>query len=99
MSGPFRLVHEYMTVRPPGGQLFLIHKDTQPLSASLQKVLKRAVRANGWDPNQLGSHSFRIGAATKAAIRCESIEDKREREKSKVYKKYTRPINGTGNGS
>ncbi|OCU00315.1 hypothetical protein XELAEV_18006085mg [Xenopus laevis] len=85
---PVRAVKEYMLVRPEGGKLFLIHKDLSPISAfQFRQVLKKAV---GWDPSKFGLHSFRIGAATEAALRGKK-EDRikvLERWRSKVYKIY-----------
>ncbi|XP_041424709.1 uncharacterized protein LOC121395381 isoform X1 [Xenopus laevis] len=95
---PVKALQDYIGMRPAGGHLLLIHRDLSPMSAfQFRQVLKKAVIANGWDPKKFGSHSFRIGAATEAAMRGET-EDRIKgigRWKSKAYKKYIRPINVT----
>ncbi|XP_012809048.2 uncharacterized protein LOC105945479 isoform X1 [Xenopus tropicalis] len=93
---PVKALQEYMKVRPAEGLLLLIHKDSSPMSAfQFRQVLKKAVMANGWDTNKFGSHSLRIGAATEAAMRGDSVEriKKIGRWQSKAYRKYIRPIN------
>ncbi|XP_041442960.1 uncharacterized protein LOC121401588 isoform X3 [Xenopus laevis] len=92
----------YRTVRPGGGQLLLLHKDSSPLSAfQFSQVLKKAVIVNGWDPKKFSSYSFRIGAATEAAMRGECIEKikKMGRWKSEAYRKYIRPVEKMRKGS
>ncbi|OCT78138.1 hypothetical protein XELAEV_18029244mg, partial [Xenopus laevis] len=94
---PVRAVKEYMRVRPAGVQWFLIHEDLSPISAfQFRQVLKKAVVANGWDPSKFGSHSFRIGAATEAAMRGDKEERIKDlgRWRSRVFKKYIRQVKG-----
>ena len=100
---PVMALADYLTRRPgstgamvpePGtpGSL-LIHKDGSKLSRyQFQAVIKKAAMYLGWPPEAYSSHSFRIGAATSAAMRGDSAQEilTLGRWKSEAFKAYCR---------
>lgn len=73
----------------------LIHNDGSKLTRyQFQAVLKKSVKFLGWNCKGFTSHSFRIGAATTAAMNGVSKEVlmKMGRWKSDAVKSYIRPI-------
>lgn len=66
---PVKGLIEYLKLRPAGeGPLFL-HFGGDPLTRfQFDSMLKKGIRATGLSPEGFSSHSFRIGAATSAAV-------------------------------
>ena len=91
---PVRVLLEYLQHRPKSGGLLLIHINSHPLSRyQFQAVLKKAAQFLGWPAQGYSSHSFRIGAATTAAMNGMSISSimHKGRWKSAAVKGYLRP--------
>ncbi|XP_070190041.1 integrase/recombinase xerD homolog [Littorina saxatilis] len=66
---PVLAMQAYLQVRPSGSGPLFKHFDGAPLSRyQFQAILKRGAKALGWEVNRFTSHSFRIGAATTAAM-------------------------------
>ena len=92
---PLRALHSYLKIRPrliTTTQLF-IHANGNPLThPQLRAVLSKAAVAAGWPADRFTSHSFRIGAATTAAIHGHSDEFimKKGRWASDAMKTYIR---------
>ena len=90
---PVDIMLDYLRVRPSvQGNLFC-HFGGQALTrVQFAAVLGKALKAIGVDSTRYKSHSFRIGAATNAAMLGISDEDicKAGRWKSKCYKSYIR---------
>lgn len=91
---PVAAVSQFMQCRAQiGGPLF-IHFNREPLTRyQFTSVLKRGVRVLGLSPDNYGSHSFRIGAATSAAM-CGLSDNEIQslgRWKSSAFKIYIRP--------
>ena len=91
---PMQAILEFLKIRHPSiGPLFL-HFDGTPLSTyQFNQVLKKCISAIGLNANDFSSHSFRIGAATSAAMCGISEEDIKRlgRLKSAAFKFYIRP--------
>ncbi|XP_066430936.1 uncharacterized protein [Eleutherodactylus coqui] len=96
---PVATVTRYMAARPPGDR-FLVHASGFPLTRfQVAAVLRRSLRAAGFDASDFGTHSFRIGAATSADAGGMSEEGLKRlgRWKSQAYKSYVRPDLMVGN--
>ena len=66
---PVRAALEYICIRPRQGTAFFRHFNTHPLSRyEFNRVLRRCVSFLGLPLQCYTSHSFRIGAATSAAM-------------------------------
>ena len=91
---PVKALRDYLLVRPQiHGPLF-VHFNGEPLlSFQFSRVLKESVKFIGLNPENFSSHSFRIGAATAAALGGLSEEEikKLGRWKSSAYRSYIRP--------
>lgn len=90
---PVEAVLQYMQRRPPVNGPLLCHLDGKPLSrAQFSAVLKRILAMLGVNYKLFSTHSFRIGAATSAAMY--GIDTRRimsaGRWRSDAYKKYIR---------
>ncbi|XP_075071361.1 uncharacterized protein LOC142160342 [Mixophyes fleayi] len=91
---PVMLANKFASLRPPGEGPWLIHMDNTPLTKfQFNALLKRALGEIGLNPGDYCTHSFRIGAATAAAVRGASITEIQAlgRWKSQSYRKYIRP--------
>ncbi|XP_075037457.1 uncharacterized protein LOC142098515 [Mixophyes fleayi] len=91
---PIVLISQFASLRPSGALPWLVHVDGSPLTRyQFSVVFKRTLTAVGVDCKQFGTHSFRIGAATSAAVAGASEPALKElgRWKSNVYKRYVRP--------
>ena len=91
---PVQSMSCYLQVRPQKPGALLIHFDGSPLTRyQFQAVLKRAARYLGWNTSGYSSHSFRIGAATTAALGGMPQETimLKGRWKSSALQKYVRP--------
>ena len=67
---PVKAMETYLRVRPKEKGPLFRHKDGSPLSRyQFNAVLKKALLESGVGANQYGTHSFRIGAATMAALK------------------------------
>ncbi|XP_075059429.1 uncharacterized protein LOC142144452 [Mixophyes fleayi] len=65
---PVELATQFSLIRPVN-LTFLIHRDKAQLTRyQLNAVLKKAIKLLGFNPSFFSSHSFRIGAATSAAL-------------------------------
>ena len=90
---PVLTTSEFVKVRPKSTKTLLAHMNGKDLSNfQFQAVLKKAAKHLGWPSESYSSHSFRIGAATTAAMRGESVESimQKGRWKSSAVNKYIR---------
>ena len=90
---PVQSLSRYLDVRPKSAKKLFVHRNGSQLTRyQFQMVLKKASNFLGWQPNQFSSHSFRIGAATTAAMNrmSESWIMKKGRWKSGAVKSYFR---------
>ena len=90
---PVSAVLAYVTVRPTGSGPFFVFKDGSYLTRDLLvSCIRRALAAAGMDTKGYSGHSFRIGAATTAAL--VGIEDSMikmlGRWESSAYQRYLR---------
>lgn len=66
---PVLAMQAYLRVRPCGPGLLFKHFDGSPLTRyQFQAILKKGAKVLGWEVSRFTSHSFRIGAATTAAL-------------------------------
>lgn len=90
---PVSVVSQYLEVRARGVS-FLVHEDGSPVSRfQFTAVLKRCLAQAGVNPDEYGTHSFRIGAATEAArAGCSNSDIQRiGRWRSACFASYVRP--------
>ena len=90
---PVRTLLQYLQDRPKSEDLLLVHRNSRPLTRyQFQAVLKKAAQFLGWPTYGYSSHSFRIGAATTAAMNGMSLESimQKGRWKSGAVKGYLR---------
>lgn len=91
---PVGAVVAYLNVRPPRHGPFFCHADGTPLTRyQFGAVLRKVLAFTGLKAAEYGTHSFRIGAATSAAIRGVSEEKIQDmgRWRSEAYRTYIRP--------
>lgn len=91
---PIQALKDYMSIRPSVQGPLFIHFYTKPLTkVQVNKVLKKCVLTLGLPTEDYSSHSFRIGAATSAAIQGVSEEKIKlmGRWKSNAVNSYIRP--------
>ncbi|XP_066446920.1 uncharacterized protein [Eleutherodactylus coqui] len=90
---PVRLVRDFMVHHSGDGPL-LVHAAGAPLTRyQFTAVMRSCLKSLGFAPNDFGSHSFRIGAATSAfvcGLRSEEVK-RVGRWKSEAYRSYVRP--------
>ncbi|XP_075063935.1 uncharacterized protein LOC142151813 [Mixophyes fleayi] len=89
---PVNLVSRFMNVRPQA-RLFLCHHNGMPMTKyQFSAIMKKSLRSLDLDSSMYGTHSFRIGAATSAALAGSSTETIKAlgRWKSTAYKSYVR---------
>ena len=87
-------VVKFVGIRPPGEGPLFIHFGGDPLTRSqFNTVLKKGVSVIGLNPSDFSTHSFRIGAATSAALGGMSVEKIQEmgRWRSRAVNSYIRP--------
>ena len=85
---------DYVRRRPPGDGPLFIHFDKTPLTTfQFSQVMKKCLSIMGIPPDEFSSHSFRIGAATSAAISGVPVSVIKEmgRWKSAAFQLYIRP--------
>ena len=90
---PVLATSEFLKVRPKSPKCFLVHMNGKQLTQyQFQAILKKAATNLGWPLQNYSSHSFRIGAATTAAMSGDSLETimKRGRWKSTTANNYIR---------
>jgi hypothetical protein len=91
---PVQALDKYLKVRPAlGGPLF-IHFGRDPLTRyQFDCMLKKGIKAMGLNPTYFSPHSFRIGAATSAAISGIPMDmiKSMDRWQSSAVKIYIRP--------
>ena len=90
---PVSTTSDFVKVRPKLAQTLLVHMNGKALSNfQFQAVLKKAAKHLGWPSESYSSHSFRIGAATTAAMKGEPIDTimQKGRWKSSAVNKYIR---------
>ena len=83
----------YLKVRPKIDGLLFCHLNSKPLTRyQVSSMIKKAVRFLGLNENDYNTHSFRIGAATSAALMGKSNEEIMDlgRWNSMSFKKYIR---------
>ena len=97
---PVKAMQRYIDIRPAGAAPLFCHYDTSPVTRTqFNAVLHKAISfAN--IPGYFGSHSFRIGAATTAAM--QGVPDTQIQEmgrwRSTAFKTYIRiPVSCIGN--
>ncbi|XP_070202936.1 uncharacterized protein [Littorina saxatilis] len=91
---PVRAMEAYLRVRPCGPGPLWKHFDGSSLTRyQFQAVLKKGASVLGWKVNRFTSHSFRIGAATTAAVNGTPMRDIMAlgRWGSQAVTKYVRP--------
>ncbi|XP_075050666.1 uncharacterized protein LOC142134383 [Mixophyes fleayi] len=91
---PVIMANKFASLRPTGEGVWLTHMDKTPLTKfQFNALLKRALGEIGLNPADYGTHSFRIGAATAAAVGGASVPEIQAlgRWRSQAYKKYIRP--------
>lgn len=91
---PVRSVTHYLTLRPPLGHCLFVHADGTPLTAyQFRHMLKKCLEILGVPTSGFSGHSFRIGAATSAALQGMSIPDIQSagRWRSAAVNSYIRP--------
>ncbi len=89
---PVKANQSYLNIRPSGASPMFCHYDKSPVTrAQFNAVLHKALDFAGVQ-GKFGSHSFRIGAATTAAM--QGVPDEKIQElgrwRSKAYKSYIR---------
>ncbi|KAG8456577.1 hypothetical protein GDO86_002382 [Hymenochirus boettgeri] len=92
---PWAIISEYAKLRGDRIGPWLKHQDDTPLTRfQFNALLKKACNKAGLNPKCIGTHSFRIGAATSAAVKGASVEQIKTvgRWTSQCYKRYIRPI-------
>ena len=91
---PVAAISDYLQMRPIHQGPLFIHFNKEPLlSRQFSHILKKGVQLMGLTPSHYSAHSFRIGAATAAAIGGLSEDKIKEmgRWKSSAYQLYIRP--------
>ena len=92
---PVQALKQYLQIRPVWtAQPLFIHFDSEVLTRhQVNSILKWAVGTIGLPPNDFSRHSFRIGAATSAAMQGIQDEDIKSmgRWKSGAFRSYIRP--------
>ncbi|XP_071113127.1 integrase/recombinase xerD homolog [Haliotis cracherodii] len=92
---PVRAMQQFLSIRPPVHGHVFVHFDGRPLTRfQFQSMLRKALSFSlpHLNLHLFSSHSFRIGAATTAAINGVSSKQIQEygRWKSNCYSKYIR---------
>ena len=90
---PVQSLSKFIDTRPESSSMLFVHRNGSQLTRyQFQAVLKKASKFLGWQPKKFSSHSFRIGAATTAAMNGvhESLIMKKGRWKSSAVKSYFR---------
>lgn len=93
---PVRSVHRYSLMRGNSPGPFFIFQDRAPVTgAAFRRLLNRCVTAIGLDPSRYKGHSFRIGAASSAAM--SGLDDgqlqRMGRWSSNAFRRYIRAPN------
>ena len=91
---PLQAMSRYIQIRPRGpGPLFIHFNGARLSKYQFQAVLKKSAKHLGWDTAGFSTHSFRIGAATTAAMNGmpQEIIMQKGRWQSQAVKKYVRP--------
>ena len=91
---PVKALERYLAVRPKGEGPLFVHMDKSPLTRyQVNALLHKSLEFSGYHPGQFSTHSFRIGAATSAALSGFSSEEIQQlgRWKSSIYQLYIRP--------
>ena len=90
---PVLAMKKYLEIRPSMYGPLFVHNDRRPLSRrQFQAVLSKAALHLNWQVNAFTTHSFRIGAATTAAMdgRSDEYIKNMGRWSSSAYKTYIR---------
>ena len=93
-SCPVEAMARYLEVRPLTHGPIFCHANGSPLTRyQFSSVLRKVLSFVGLEAAEYGTHSFRIGAATSAAIKGVSEEKIQEmgRWRSGAFKTYVRP--------
>lgn len=91
---PVKAMAAFLAIRPSQGGPLFVHFGGDPLTTyQFGNILKKGIKSVGLDPLGFSSHSFRIGAATAAAIGGISMEVIKGmgRWKSEAVNSYIRP--------
>ncbi|XP_072041931.1 integrase/recombinase xerD homolog [Amphiura filiformis] len=91
---PVSAMVRFLRVRPTGEGPLFVHLDKSPLTRyQVNHILRKALEFGGYPSHKFSSHSFRIGAATSAAVSGFSSEEIQSlgRWRSGIYKVYVRP--------
>eukprot|EP00079_Xenopus_tropicalis_P019702 XP_012809685.1 PREDICTED: uncharacterized protein LOC105945641 [Xenopus tropicalis] len=94
MACPVGCMLQFLKVRQEGTEVFLVHEDKTPLTRfQFTSIMKRSLQLSGVLPEEFGTHSFRIGAATEAASLGlgEKVVMQIGRWESKRFRSYIRP--------
>lgn len=91
---PVAAIERYLAIRPVCVGPFFIHMDKSPLTRfQFQSILTKSLLFSGHSVGKYSTHSFRIGAATTAAV-CGFTPDEIKcfgRWRSGAFKRYIRP--------
>lgn len=93
LTCPVIAVDDYLAIRP-AGWAFLINADGTFLTRfQYSAMFRKALGFIGESALEFGTHSFRIGAATEAALACLSVSDVQRigRWRSASFAGYVRP--------
>ena len=91
---PVAALISFLSVRPNGDGPLFVHMDQSPLTRfQFQSILRKSLEFSGHPACRFGTHSFRIGAATTAAMCGFGSEDIKRlgRWKSGAFRLYIRP--------
>ena len=91
---PVKALEEFLLVRSGRQGPLFIHFAGDPLTSfQFRSMLKNGIKLLGLTPDHFSSHSFRIGAATAAALGGASEEEIKRmgRWRSSAYQSYIRP--------
>ncbi len=91
---PLHIFRNFLAIRPPVAGPLFIHFNQEPLTVfQVSRMLKETIQILGLPKEDFSPHSFRIGAATSAAMRGVSDEEIQlmGRWKSSAFQTYIRP--------
>ena len=91
---PVSAINSFLSVRPKCAGPLFVHMDQSPLTRyQFQSILQKSLEFSGHSACRFSTHSFRIGAATTAAICGFDSEDIKRlgRWKSGAFRLYIRP--------
>lgn len=91
---PVKAMEGFLAIRPPFAGPLFVHFSGEPMTSfQFSHMLKKGITLLGLTPSSFSSHSFRIGAATSAALGgfTEGAIKEMGRWKSSAFQVYIRP--------